>query len=68
LETWGVLGASRTGGEPAVGHGFMVAGQSDRDVPIPGALGVSLIAGIVTLDGATGRVENSSFGKDGDAK
>jgi hypothetical protein len=36
LETWGVLGASRTDGEPAVGHGFMVAGQSDRDVPIPG--------------------------------
>ena len=45
LETWGVLGASRTDGEPAVGHGFMVAGQSDRDVPIKGALGVVLIAG-----------------------
>jgi hypothetical protein len=36
LETWGVLGASRTDGESAVGHSFMVAGHSDRDVPIPG--------------------------------
>ena len=38
LETRGVLGASRTDGDPAVGHGFMVTGQSDRDVPIPRAL------------------------------
>ena len=36
LEKWGVLGASRTDGEPAVEHGFMVAAQSDRGVPIPG--------------------------------
>jgi hypothetical protein len=36
LETWGVLGATGTDGEPAVGHGFMVADQSDRDVLTPG--------------------------------